>query len=98
MSKKPNFKSYDVADYINSPEDVVAYLDAAFEDGDPAVIAAMIGAVARSKGMSAIAEQTGRSRESLYRALSAEGNPTLSTLVEVLKALGLRLSVVAEPA
>lgn len=98
MSKKAKFSAYDAADYINTPEDVVAFLDAAFEDGDPGVIAAMIGAVARSKGMSAIAEQTGRSRESLYRALSTEGNPTLSTLVEVLKALGLRLSVVAEPA
>lgn len=98
MTKKANFKPYDVADYINTPEDIVAYLDAAFEDGDPAVISAMIGAVARSKGMSAIAEQTGRSREALYRALSAEGNPTLSTLIDVLKALGLRLSVVAEPA
>ena len=85
---------YDPAEYITTEEDVVLHLEAAFEDGDPGVISDMIGAVARSQGMADIATKTGLSRESLYRALSPKGNPKLSTLVEVLAALGLRLSVV----
>ena len=79
---------HDAADYIETAEDAVLHLEAAFEDGDPRVIAEMLGAVARSKGMSQVAEATGLSRESLYRALSANGNPTLSTTLRVLKALG----------
>lgn len=63
------------------------------EDGDPALIAAAIGDVARAHGMAQIAAETGRSRESLYRALSDKGNPQLDTLIGVLKAIGLRLSV-----
>jgi probable addiction module antidote protein len=85
---------FDPAEYIVTEEDVILHLEAAFEDGHPGVISDMIGAVARSQGMAAIAAKTGLSRESLYRALSPKGNPKLSTLVEVLAALGLRLSVV----
>jgi|CXWL01.1.fsa_nt_gi probable addiction module antidote protein len=85
-------------EYLKTPEDVVLFLDEAFlgarEDNDPGLIAHALGVVARSKGMTAIAEQTGRSRESLYRAFSADGNPTLSTLIGVLETLGLRLTVV----
>lgn len=88
--------AHGAADHIETAEDAVLHLEAAFEDGDPRVIAEMLGAVARSKGMSQVAEATGLSRESLYRALSAKGNPTLSTTLRVLKALGLRLTV-AEP-
>jgi probable addiction module antidote protein len=88
------YREFDAARYINTEEDVILHLEAAFEDGDPCVISDMIGAVARSQGMAAIAAKTGLSRESLYRALSPKGNPKLSTLVEVLGALGLRLSVV----
>jgi probable addiction module antidote protein len=88
---------WDAAEFLNTPEDVAMILEEAFigarEDNDPGLIADALGVVARSQGMSAIAEKTGRSRESLYRALSADGNPTLSTLVEVLDALGLRLAV-----
>lgn len=90
---KVRTRSHDAADYIETAEDARLHLEAAFEDGDPAVIAEMIGAIARSKGMSKVAEETGLSRESLYRALSAEGNPTLSTTLSVLRALGLRLTV-----
>lgn len=86
-------KPWDAAEFIKTPEDVAFYLEAVFEDGGASEIADALGIVARSKGMAQIAQKTGRSRESLYRALSAEGNPTLSTLVEVLEALGLRLSV-----
>jgi probable addiction module antidote protein len=85
---------YDPAEYIVTEEDVILHLEAAFEDGHPGVISEIIGAVARSQGMAVIAAKTGLSRESLYRTLSPKGNPKLSTLVEVLAALGLRLSVV----
>ena len=91
---KISMSIYDPAEFIATEEDVVLHLEAAFEDGHPSVISDMIGAVARSKGMADVAARTGLSRESLYRALSPKGNPKLSTLVEVLAALGLRLSVV----
>ncbi|MFZ4070486.1 MAG: addiction module antidote protein [Caulobacterales bacterium] len=90
---KVKTRPHDAADYIETPEDAIEHLRAAFEDSDPAIIAEMIGAVARSKGMSQVAEQAGLSRESLDRALSAQGNPTLDTTLRVLGALGLRLSV-----
>jgi probable addiction module antidote protein len=98
MADKIKTAPFDAADYINSAEDVAFFLEAAFEgameDHDPGVIAEAIGAVARSKGMTEIARSTGKSREQLYKTLSADGNPTLSTLVDVLGSLGLRLSVV----
>jgi probable addiction module antidote protein len=84
---------WDTADYLNSVEDIVDYLDAAFEDGDPALIAAALGNVARSKGMAEIAKAAGVSREGLYRSLSPEGNPELGTVAKVMKALGLQLTV-----
>lgn len=88
------YREFDAANYIQTAEDVYIFLETAFEDGDPALISDMIGAVARSQGMAEVAAKAGLSRESLYRALSAKGNPKLSTLVEVLSALGMRLSVV----
>ncbi|MCJ2017887.1 MULTISPECIES: addiction module antidote protein [unclassified Methylobacterium] len=86
-------KPWDVADHLDTPERIALYIEAVFEDGDPALISAAIGDVARARGMAHIAAETGRSRESLYRALSEKGNPQLDTLVSVLKAIGLRLSV-----
>jgi probable addiction module antidote protein len=94
--EEAEFTLYDAADSILSPEDVRAHLAAAFEDGSPGVIAQMIGAVARSKGMGEVAAQTGLNRESLYRALSPKGNPTLSTTLQVLDALGYKLSLSAK--
>ena len=94
--KKIAVHNFDSADYLDTPEDIAAYLDAVFADGDEALIAEALGVIARSKGIAKIAEDTDLSRPSLYRALSANGNPELSTLLKVLKALGLRLSV--EPA
>lgn len=92
-------RPFDAANYLETPEDVANYLDAIFEDAfdhdDTSLIASALGDVARSRGMAAIAEETGLSRESLYRTLSEAGNPTLSTLNGVLNALGLRLSVKA---
>ena len=95
MSKVPT-RPYDSADYIDSPEAVAAYLDAALEDGDPQVIASTLGDIARSKGMAMIAARTGLAREALYKSLSADGNPRLTTLVSVLKAMGLRLSITVD--
>ena len=82
---------WDAADYLNSREDMIAYLDAALEDGDPKLIAAVLGDIARAEGMTQIAKETGLGRESLYKALSAEGNPEFATVLKVTRALGFRL-------
>jgi probable addiction module antidote protein len=84
---------WDPIDSLVSPEAELAYLEAAFEDGDPALIAAVIGDVARARGMAQIAKDAGLSRETMYKAFRREGNPTLETLSSVLKALGVKLSV-----
>ncbi|MBP2494734.1 putative addiction module antidote protein [Methylobacterium sp. PvP062] len=84
---------YDTAEFLDTPEHVAAYIEAVLEDSDPSLIAHAIGVVARARGMSQIAAETGKSRESLYRALSEKGNPNLDTLTSVLKTIGLRLSV-----
>ena len=84
-------RPWDPADYLEDVSDVVAYLEAAFEDGDPRVIAGALGDVARSRGMTAVAAKTGLGRESLYKALSRHGNPGFATVLNVLQALGLRL-------
>lgn len=86
-------KPWDVAEHLPDEAAIAAYIEAVIEDGDPALLAAAIGDIARARGMAQIAKETGRSRESLYRALSEKGNPELSTLMAVLKALGLQLSV-----
>ena len=70
---------------------MAAYLEVALEDGDPALVAAALGDIARAKGMTQIARETGLGRESLYKALSPEGNPELATVLKVVRALGLRL-------
>ncbi len=79
--------------FLKSSDDIAEYLDVVFEDGDPRLLTHALGVVARTEGMTAVARETGLSRESLYKSLSAEGNPGLLTIVKVLKALGLRLSV-----
>ncbi|MGQ3099910.1 MAG: addiction module antidote protein [Sphingopyxis solisilvae] len=84
---------FDAADYIETAEEVLFYLEAAMEGNDPKHIASALGDVARSKGMSEIARKTGLGRQALYNALSENGNPTLETLMAVLDALGLELSV-----
>ena len=88
-------RPWDPADYLEDEGDVVAYLEAAFEDGDPRVIAEALGDVARSKGMTAVAAKSGLGRESLYKALSRDGNPGFATVLNVLQALGLRLHPLA---
>ncbi|MDP2875256.1 MAG: putative addiction module antidote protein [Holophaga sp.] len=82
---------YDGAAYLKDEKDMAALLEAALEDGDPRVIAAAMGDIARAQGMTKIAKATGLSRESLYRALSPEGNPELDTFIKVVHALGIQL-------
>jgi probable addiction module antidote protein len=86
---------FDSAEYLDSDEAINAYLEEALETDDPAFITQALGTVARAHGMSQIAKETGLSRESLYKALSAEGNPEFSTVIRVMQALGLRFSVTA---
>jgi probable addiction module antidote protein len=94
--KKPSrtkTTAYDVAEHLRTPEEMAAYLDAWLEEApdDAAGIAKALGDIARAKGMSLVAKETGLSRESLYRALSAEGNPSFATVLKVARALGFRL-------
>jgi probable addiction module antidote protein len=86
---------WDVVEHLQTEEDMVAYLDAALEDGDIAVIVAALGDIARAKGMAQIARDTGLGRESLYKALSMTGNPEFATILKVIRALGLKLHVQA---
>ena len=86
-------RPWDMTESLRDETAIAAYIEAALEDGDPGLVAAAIGDIARARGMAQIAKETGRSRESLYRALSDRGNPELATLMGVLKALGLQLSV-----
>lgn len=85
--------TYDVAQQLRTPREMAAYLDAWFDEApdDAAGIARALGDIARAKGMAQVAKDTGLSRESLYRALSAEGNPSFATVLKVAKALGVRL-------
>ncbi len=89
---------FDPAEYLDDDEAIAGYLSDALETGEPAYIAHAIGVVARAKGMSAIAKETGLSRASLYRALDNGGNPSFATVVEVLSALGFQLHAGAKAA
>jgi probable addiction module antidote protein len=80
---------------MKTAEDVAEYLDAVFEIGDPALVTHALGVVARSKGMAKIAKKTGLGRESLYKALSKDGNPGFMTIYKVVHALGLKLKIAA---
>ncbi|SFU85675.1 probable addiction module antidote protein [Methylobacterium sp. 174MFSha1.1] len=84
---------WDVVDSLDTPERVALYLEAVLEEGDPVLLAAALGDIARAQGMAQVARETGLSRETLYRTLSDKGNPQLTTLMAVLKALGLKLTV-----
>lgn len=90
---KIKVKPFDPAKYLDDDEAIAAYIEEAIDIGDPAFIADALGVVARAKGMGQIAKDAGLSRESLYKALSADGNPEFGTILKVMKALGLRLSV-----
>jgi probable addiction module antidote protein len=82
---------WDPAEYLTTPSRIAAYLEAAFEDGDPALLAAALGDIARAKGMTEVADKAGVTREALYKALSPDGDPRLSTFLGVMRALGIKL-------
>ena len=84
---------WDVAEHLETEEDMASYLEAALGEGDAALIAAALGDIARAKGMSQVARESGLGRESLYKALSPAGNPELATILKVVAALGLQLHV-----
>jgi len=86
-------KLFDPADYLDDEAALAAYLTDALDTGDPAFIADALGVIARAHGMTKVARDAGLSRESLYRALGPDGNPELGTVLRVLRALGLRLSI-----
>lgn len=82
---------FDAAEYLDSPEAIEAFLEDAFEGGNAAFIAHALGVVARAKGMSQLAADTGLSRQALYKALSSDGNPALDTVLKVSESLGFKL-------
>lgn len=86
-------KRWDSAEHLKTDEDMVAYIDACLEEAgdDAAFIAHALGVVARAKGMTQLANETGLGRESLYKALSGEGNPSFATILKVMRALGVKL-------
>ena len=88
---KTKILPWDAAEYLNSEEEMAAYLEAALEEGEASLIAAALGDIARARGMTQLAQDTGLGRESLYKALSQSGNPEFSTILKVIQALGLRL-------
>ncbi|MFB8797003.1 MAG: addiction module antidote protein [Microcoleus sp.] len=90
MNKVPTYL-WDAAKHLETKEDMAAYLEAALEDGDPNLVVAALGDIARSKGMTNIARETGLGRESLYKSLSLEGNPEFATVLRVIQSLGIRL-------
>ena len=96
MAKKQTKTSpYDSADFLDSKEAIQAYMEEALETDDPAFIAKALGTIARARGMARIAKKAGLSRESLYKALSTEGNPEFGTVIRVMQALGLKFSISA---
>lgn len=91
---------YDVAEHLRTPEETAAYLEACIESApdDAAFIAKALGNITRAKGMTQVARDSGLSRESLYKALSGERNPTFSTILKVTRALGIEFHATAHPA
>lgn len=93
MPGKARTTRWDAAAVLKTDANVRAYLEAAIEDGDPSVITAALGDIARAKGMTRIARKAGLGRESLYKALSPDGNPEFATVLRVVEALGLSFAV-----
>ena len=86
-------KTWDASEHLDSEEMIFAFMNAAMEENDPALFTSALGDIARARGMTEIAKKAGVSRESLYRALSRDGNPEFATVVKVMSAMGLRMSV-----
>ena len=90
-------RPWDAADYLETDDDIVAYPETAFDDGDPGLVAAAFGDIAKARGMTKVAAKAGLGRESLYKALSPNGNPEFAIVLKVMQALGLRLHASAAP-
>lgn len=88
-------RPWDIADHLQTPEQIAAYLEAVFEDGDTSEVRAALSHVARAAGMTELARKTGLSRAGLYKALGEGGNPSFETVAAVLKALGVRMKLAA---
>jgi probable addiction module antidote protein len=88
---------WDITKSLDSDKRIAAYLEAVLEDGDPTLLAAALGDVARAKGMTEVARRTRLGRESLYKALSRDGNPELTTVLKVIRALDLKLKIQPVP-
>lgn len=86
-------KKWDASEYLTTEEDMAAYLNAALEEGDTSVISAALGDIARAKGMTQLAKETGITRDGLYKALSPVGNPSFDTVQKVVRAFGLKLDI-----
>lgn len=85
-------RTWDASEHLNTPEDIAAYLNAVLAEEDPQLLAAALGDVAKARGMTQLAAETGLSREALYRALSIKGNPEFATVLKVFGAFGLHMS------
>jgi probable addiction module antidote protein len=94
MGKNMQISKWDTAEFLGSMEDIDAYLQAAFESGNPKQITKALGNAAKAQGMIDIAGKTGLTREHLYTSLSESGNPTLQTLTKIMDTLGYKLAVV----
>lgn len=92
MAKKETFSRYDTADYLKSEDDIIAYLEAAAEENDPALMTHALGVIARARNISELSRTTEISREGLYKAFSGEGNPSFATVVKVASALGFQVT------
>ena len=92
---KTQTRPWDPAEHLETEEDMAAYLNVALEEGDLSLIMATLGDIARARRMVVVAQETGLGRESLYKALSSDGNPEFSTVLKVVRALGLRLQASA---
>lgn len=84
-------KEYDIAEHLNSEEEMQVYLNEIMEDGEPSLVLSALGDIARARNMSQLSREVGMSREGLYHALSGKGNPTFSAMMKITKALGLKL-------
>ncbi len=92
-NRKDKLTRFDVSEHLRTPEEMAAYLEAAIEEagGDANFVARALGDVARAKGMTQVARDSGLSRESLYKALSGDRAPSFETILKVIRALGLKL-------
>lgn len=90
---KTKTRPFDMQNYLSSEQDIEVYLQVVLEDGDPALLAAALGDIARARGMTQLARQTGLSRESLYKSLSGERAPSSDTLFKVMHALGFKFTM-----